>query len=57
MEAMIIKKNVAVLSEDLRIACGEGSLRITRLQRAGKGAQDTEEFQRGAQMAPGTVLT
>lgn len=45
-----------VLSDDLTIACGSGAVRITRLQRAGKGAQDTAEFQRGAQLTPGTRL-
>ncbi len=46
-----------VLSDDLTVACGTGAVRITRLQRAGKGAQDAGEFQRGAQIAPGTRLT
>tara|TARA_R110002049_G_scaffold117332_3_gene270711 strand:+ start:104124 stop:105023 length:900 start_codon:yes stop_codon:yes gene_type:complete len=45
-----------VLSGDLRVACGDGAVRLTRLQRAGKAAQDTEVFQRGAQIAPGTNL-
>lgn len=46
----------AVLSADLEIACGEGAVRLTRLQRAGKGAQDAQAFQRGAQIATGTVF-
>lgn len=45
-----------VLSDDLRIACGDGAVRLTRLQRAGKGAQDAEVFQRGAQIAVGRRL-
>ncbi|MGA1612494.1 MAG: methionyl-tRNA formyltransferase, partial [Lutimaribacter sp.] len=36
-----------VLDEGLRIACGEGALRITRLQRAGKAAQDADTALRG----------
>lgn len=46
-----------VLAEDMTVACGTGALQITRLQRAGKGAQDAREFQRGAQIEPGTRLT
>ncbi|MEP4196613.1 MAG: methionyl-tRNA formyltransferase [Aliishimia sp.] len=45
-----------VLDEGLRIACGKGAVQLTRLQRAGKGAQDVTEFQRGAQIAPQTIL-
>ena len=45
-----------VLSGDLRVACGEGALQLTRLQRAGKGVQEAEVFQRGAQIAVGSVL-
>lgn len=46
-----------VLAEDMTVACGTGALQITRLQRAGKGAQDAREFQRGAQIEPRTRLT
>ena len=42
-----------VLSDALRIACGEGAVRLTRLQRAGKGVQEADVFQRGAQIAVG----
>lgn len=45
-----------VLDKNLRIACGEGAVRLTRLQRAGKAAQDGPVFQQGAQIAPGTIL-
>lgn len=45
-----------VLDDGLRIACADGAIQPTRLQRAGKGAQDVQEFQRGAQIAPGTLL-
>ncbi len=46
-----------VLDTDLRVACGDGAVALTRLQRAGKGAQDAQVFQRGAQIATGTILT
>jgi len=46
-----------VLSDNLRVACGAGALRLTRLQRAGKGAQDADVFQRGAHIAVGTQLS
>ena len=45
-----------VLDSDLRIACGEGAVRLTRLQRAGKAVQDAAVFQSGARIAPGTLL-
>lgn len=45
-----------VLDDHLLIACGEGAVRLTRLQRAGKGAQDAEVFQRGKPIEKGTVL-
>lgn len=37
----------AILNDQLTIGCGEGSVRLVRVQRAGKQAQDTEEFLRG----------
>jgi methionyl-tRNA formyltransferase len=46
-----------VLDDALHIACGSGAVALTRLQRAGKGAQDVDVFQRGAQIAVGTDLS
>lgn len=46
-----------VLDGRLSIACEEGALRPTSVQRAGKKPQGVEEFLRGAPLAPGTVLT
>ncbi|MGC1495825.1 MAG: methionyl-tRNA formyltransferase [Sulfitobacter sp.] len=46
-----------VLDIGMRVACGEGAVHLTRLQRAGKAAQSVDDFQRGAQIAPGTRLT
>ena len=40
----------------LRVACGEGAVRLLRLQRAGRGAQDAETFLRGLPLAPGEML-
>ncbi len=38
------------------IACGEGALRLLRVQRAGKGEMGIEEFLRGRRLAKGAVL-
>ncbi len=46
-----------VLSDALTVACGEGAVALTRLQKAGKGAQDVDVFQRGVQIATGTNLS
>jgi len=46
-----------VLDDALLIACGEaGSIRPTRVQRAGKGAMDTAELLRGFPIPAGTLL-
>lgn len=45
-----------VLDDALTIACGDGALRPTRLQRAGRAALATEEFLRGYVIPRGTVL-
>jgi len=45
-----------VLDELLTIACGNGALRLTKLQRAGRAALRAEEFLRGYPIARGTVL-
>ncbi len=41
----------------LIVACGEGAVAFTRLQRAGKSAQDADAFLRGAQIGPGDRLS
>lgn len=41
----------------LHVACGEGAVALTRLQKAGKGAQDADVFQRSMQVAVGTDLS
>jgi methionyl-tRNA formyltransferase len=45
-----------VLDERLTIACGEGALRLTRLQRAGGRPLASEEFLRGFEVPPGSRL-
>lgn len=46
-----------VLDEAMHVACGSGAVALTRLQKAGKGAQDVDVFQRGMQIAVGTDLS
>jgi methionyl-tRNA formyltransferase len=45
-----------VLHDPLRVACGEGAVEITSLQRAGKGAQDAATFLNGWPLPAGTIL-
>lgn len=45
-----------VLDDALLIACSEGAVRLTRLQRAGKGPMTADEFQRGARISRGRSL-
>ena len=45
-----------VLDDELTVACGSGALRLTRVQRAGKPAMDTADFQRGRAIAQGAHL-
>jgi methionyl-tRNA formyltransferase len=45
-----------VLSDDLTIACGEGSVRLMRLQKAGGKVLGADEFRRGTPISAGTRL-
>ena len=45
-----------VVDDRLTVACGNGALRITRLQRAGKAPMSADEFLRGYRLPRGTVL-
>lgn len=45
-----------VLDEDLLVACGEGSVRLMRLQREGRGPQESDVFLRGFPLPAGTRL-
>lgn len=42
--------------EGLTVACGEGELRLTEVQRAGKRPMRVEEFLRGVSLRAGTIL-
>jgi len=45
-----------VLDDRLAVACGQGALRLTRLQRAGKAPMDAADFLRGRPLQPGARL-
>ena len=45
-----------VLDDCLAVACGQGVLRLDRLQRPGRAALDAGAFLRGTTIPPGTVL-
>lgn len=45
-----------VLDDELLIACGEGAVRLLRLQREGRGAQPADEFLRGFPLPAGVRL-
>lgn len=45
-----------VLDDRLLVACGEGAVRLLRLQREGRGPQAAEEFLRGFPLPAGTAL-
>ena len=44
------------LLDGLRVATGDGAVRLLRVQREGKAAQDADEFLRGWPLPPGTRL-
>ncbi|MSP87849.1 MAG: methionyl-tRNA formyltransferase [Alphaproteobacteria bacterium] len=44
------------IDDRLTIACAEGALRLTRLQRAGKAAMDAGDFLPGYKLPKGTIL-
>jgi methionyl-tRNA formyltransferase len=46
-----------LLSEDMRIACGAGAVRVLQGQRAGKATMSGHELMRGVKLAPGVVFT
>ncbi len=45
-----------VLDDRLTVACGEGSLRLLRLQRAGKAPMSADDYLRGHPVPPGSTL-
>ncbi|MEZ5936717.1 MAG: methionyl-tRNA formyltransferase [Hyphomonadaceae bacterium] len=46
-----------LLDDALLVACGEGAVRLLRLQRAGKGPMDAPDFLRGAMLSKGVRLS
>ncbi|THD82635.1 MAG: methionyl-tRNA formyltransferase [Phenylobacterium sp.] len=46
-----------VLDDRLLVACGGGAVRLLRVQREGRGAQDAEAFLRGSPVVAGTRLS
>ena len=46
----------AVLDDDLLVACGEGAIRLARVQREGRAAQETSEFLKGFAIGSGSSL-
>ena len=47
----------AVLDDALTVACGEGALKLLKVQRAGKSAMTAAELLKGFALPPGTLLT
>ena len=45
-----------VLAAPLVVACGEGALALTRVQRAGRAPMSAEDLQRGHAVPPGSLL-
>jgi methionyl-tRNA formyltransferase len=45
-----------VIGAPLIVACGNGALRLDRVQRAGKSAMSAEEYVRGNPVSLGTLL-
>jgi methionyl-tRNA formyltransferase len=46
-----------ILSEDMRIACGTGAVRVLQGQRSGKTLMNGRELVRGAKLAPRAIFT
>ena len=43
-----------VLTDDLTVACGEGAVKLLKVQRAGKGVMEARELLKGFPLPPGT---
>jgi len=46
-----------ILDDHLTVACGEGAVRLTEVQRAGKKPMSADDLLRGLALPPGTLLT
>ncbi|MEO0623614.1 MAG: methionyl-tRNA formyltransferase [Pseudomonadota bacterium] len=56
-EATVRSEPGTVLDDRLLVACGEGAVRLTRLQRAGRGPVGGADYLRGSPVAAGLRLT
>jgi len=45
-----------VITDDLTIACGDGALKLIKVQRAGKGVMEARDLLKGFALPPGTRL-
>jgi methionyl-tRNA formyltransferase len=48
---------VEVITDDLTVACGEGALKLTKVQRAGSRVMEACELLKGFALPPGTVFS
>jgi methionyl-tRNA formyltransferase len=46
-----------LLDDALTVGCGDGALRLLKVQRAGKSAMTAAELLKGFALPPGTQLT
>lgn len=46
-----------VITDDLTVACGEGAIKLLKVQRAGSRAMEARELLKGFALPPGTVFT
>jgi methionyl-tRNA formyltransferase len=46
-----------VITDDLTVACGEGALKLMKVQRAGSRVMEARELLKGFALPPGTVLS
>jgi methionyl-tRNA formyltransferase len=46
-----------IITDDLTVACGDGALKLLKVQRAGKGVMEARELLKGFALPPGTRLT
>ncbi|HEY2008286.1 MAG TPA: methionyl-tRNA formyltransferase [Rhizomicrobium sp.] len=45
-----------IITDDLTVACGDGALKLLKVQRAGKGVMEARELLKGFPLPPGTRL-
>jgi methionyl-tRNA formyltransferase len=46
-----------VITDDLTVACGDGALKLMKVQRAGKGVMEARELLKGFALPPGTIFS